>query len=87
MDAWLLALEFIVLIAFIVSLGPVSRAWLSVWGFLLLFGVVIVGILIPLALYWRRQWLGDLSVTTAAALVLLGGFLLRFIIVFAGEAV
>jgi formate-dependent nitrite reductase membrane component NrfD len=87
MDAWLLALEFIVLIAFIVSLGPVSRAWLSFWGFLLLFGVVIVGILIPLALYWRRQWLGDLSVTTAAALVLLGGFLLRFIIVFAGEAV
>jgi formate-dependent nitrite reductase membrane component NrfD len=86
MDAWILALEFLVLIAFLISLGPVFRVWLSVWGLLLLFGVVIVGILIPLALHWRREWLGDMSVTTSAALVIVGGFLLRLVIVFAAEA-
>ena len=59
MDAWVVALEFIVLIAVMISLGPVFRAWLSAWGLLLFFGVIVVGMLIPLALHWRRQWLGD----------------------------
>ena len=35
------ALELIVLIAFLVSLGPVFRAWFSVWGVVLLLGVVV----------------------------------------------
>ena len=35
----------------------------------------------------RRGWLGDLNVTTSAALVLLGGFLLRLVIVFSSEAI
>src|SRR5205809_1905878 len=35
MDAWVVALEFIVLIALIISLGPVARAWLNAWGLLL----------------------------------------------------
>ena len=48
-DAWVIALEFIVLIALMVSLGPVFRAWLSAWGLLLFFGVVVVGML----LRWR----------------------------------
>jgi formate-dependent nitrite reductase membrane component NrfD len=43
--------------------------------------------LVPLALSWRKQWLGDLNITTVAALVLLGGFLLRVVIVFAAEGV
>ena len=34
-DVWVVALELIVLIAVIVSLGPVARAWLNVWGLLL----------------------------------------------------
>jgi formate-dependent nitrite reductase membrane component NrfD len=87
MDAWVVALEFIVLIAVIVSLGPVLRAWLSAWGLLLFFGVIVVGMLIPLALYWRRQWLGDRNVTAAAALVLVGGFILRLVIVFSAQGV
>ena len=36
MDVWVIALEFIVLIALMISLGPVFRAWLSAWGLLLL---------------------------------------------------
>jgi protein NrfD len=87
MDTWVFALEFLVLIAVMISLGPVFRAWLSAWGLLLFFGVIVVGMLMPLALYWRRDWLGDRNVTTAAALVLIGGFILRMVIVFSAEGV
>jgi protein NrfD len=87
MDAWVVALEFLVLIAVIISLGPVVRAWLSAWGLLLFVGVIVVGMLLPLALYWRQQWLGDRNVTTAAALVLVGGFILRLVIVLSAQQV
>jgi protein NrfD len=87
MDIWVVALEFLVLIAVMISLGPVFRAWLNAWGLLLFFGVIVIGMLIPLALYWRRDWLGDRNVTTAAALVLVGGFILRMVIVFSAEGV
>jgi formate-dependent nitrite reductase membrane component NrfD len=87
MDAWVVALEFLVLIAFMISLGPVFRVWLSAWGLLLLFGVILIGMLIPLALYWRRDWLGDRNATTAAALVLVGGFILRMVVVFSAQGV
>jgi protein NrfD len=87
MDAWVVALEFLVLIAFMISLGPVFRVWLSAWGLLLLFGVILIGMLLPLALYWRRDWLGDRNATTAAALVLVGGFILRMVVVFSAQGV
>lgn len=85
MDAWVVALEFIVLVAVMISLGPVLRAWLSAWGLLLFLGVIVLGMWLPLALYWRRQ--GELKMTTTAALVLLGGFLLRLVIVFSAQGV
>jgi formate-dependent nitrite reductase membrane component NrfD len=85
LDAWVVALELVVLIAVMISLGPVFRAWLNAWGLLLFFGVIVVGMLIPLALSWRRDWLGNRNVTTAAALVLVGGFILRLVIVFSAE--
>jgi len=87
MDAWVVGLELIVLIAVMISLGPVFRAWLNAWGLLLFFGVIVAGMLVPLALYWRRQWLGELNLTTAAVLVLVGGFLLRLVIVFSAQGV
>jgi protein NrfD len=87
MDTWVVALELLVLIAVMISLGPVFRAWLNAWGLLLFFGVIVVGMLIPLALFWRPQRLGDHSVTTAAALVLVGGFILRLVIVFSAQGV
>ena len=87
MDVWVVALEFIILIAVIVSLGPVARAWLSAWGLLLLFGVIGLGMLLPLALYWRSGQAGEHNMTTTAALVLLGGFLLRLVIVFSAQGV
>jgi protein NrfD len=87
MDAWVVALEFIVLIAVMISLGPVFRAWLNAWGLLLFFGVIVLGMLIPSSLYCRREWLGDRNATTAAALVLVGGFILRLVIVFSAQGV
>jgi protein NrfD len=86
LDCWVIALELLVLIAVIASLGAVGRAWLNWWG-IVLFITVVVGMIIPLALYWRRGWLGDLNVTASAVLVLLGGLLLRLVIVFSSEAI
>lgn len=86
MDAWVVALEFIVLIAVVASLGPVFTSWLSWWGIFLLL-VAVIGMIIPLTLYWRRSLLGDLNITASAALVLLGGFLLRVVIVFSAQSV
>jgi len=86
-DGWVIALEFLVLVAVILSLGPVMQAWLSAWGLLLLLGVVVLGMLIPLVLYWRRDWLGHRNPTTSATLVLIGGFILRMVIVFSSEGV
>jgi formate-dependent nitrite reductase membrane component NrfD len=71
-----------VLIALMISLGPVFRAWLNAWGVLLLVGVILIGMLAPLALYWR-----NLNATAAAVLVLIGGFILRLVIVFSAQGV
>ena len=70
-----------------ISLGPVFRAWLNAWGLLLFFGVIVLGMLLPLALYWRNQWFGHFNVTAAAAAVLAGGFILRLVIVFSAQGV
>ena len=86
MDIYVLELELIVLIAVAVSLGPVWRAWLNLWG-LLLGAIIVLGMLVPLALNWRKDWLGDFNVTATAALALIGGFLLRIVIVFSSEGI
>jgi formate-dependent nitrite reductase membrane component NrfD len=86
-DTWAIALVLLVLIGVVVSLGPVARAWLNAWGVLLVFGVVVLGLLLPLALRWRTGWLGERSPAAAAVLVLIGGFLLRTVIVLSSEGV
>jgi protein NrfD len=86
MDDWVLALEVIVVIAVIVSLGPVSRAWLNAWGALLLL-VIVFGLIVPLALSWRTRRTHPLNLTAASVLVLAGGFLLRVVVVLSSEAV
>jgi formate-dependent nitrite reductase membrane component NrfD len=69
-----------------VSLGAVATAWLNFWGVLLLVGVVLVGILVPLLLH-HRHILGGLSVPAASVLVLVGGFILRAVVVLSSEAI
>jgi protein NrfD len=86
LDSGALVLELLALIALVLSLGSVARVWLSSWGALLV-GVVLAGILLPLALHWRPRLLGRLSIPAGAALALIGGFLLRVVIVLSAEGV
>ena len=86
MDDWVMLLELLVLIGVVVSLGPVLVAWLNAWGFLLLL-VAVFGLIVPLILSWRARRLPHVSMATAAVLVLLGGFLLRVVIVLSSEAI
>jgi formate-dependent nitrite reductase membrane component NrfD len=86
MESMVIALELLVLIAVMVSLGPVLRAWLNAWGLLLLI-VIFLGMVAPLVLSWRARQTRGLNMTTAAILVLVAGFLLRVIIVFSAESV
>ena len=86
MDDWVIALELVVLSAVLISLGPVMRAWLNAWGILLVF-VVAVGMIAPLFLSWRARRARYSNLTLASALVLVGGFLLRVVIVLSSESV
>jgi hypothetical protein len=86
MDTWVVAIEVVVLIALMVSLGPVLTAWLNAWGVLLIAGVIIPGLAVPLLAAWRPQWL-TVRTTTVAVLVIVSGLLLRVVIVLSSEAV
>jgi formate-dependent nitrite reductase membrane component NrfD len=87
LDVGTLVLELVALVALAISLGAVLRIWLSGWGVLLLLGVIGAGMLVPLALHGYPRLLGRLSKPTAATLVLIGGFLLRLVVVFSSEGV
>jgi formate-dependent nitrite reductase membrane component NrfD len=90
MDDWLLLLELGVLIAFVFSLsrlfGSMSPEWLTGWGLGLLV-VALGGVLAPLVLTWRPRSPSPRSTALAAFLVLLGGLLLRTVVVMSSEVV
>lgn len=86
-DAWLLAFELGALIALVLSLGGIARLWLGMWGALLVLGVVGLGIIVPLLIHWRPRAFGEVSGLAAAVLVLVGGFLLRVVVIFSSEGV
>jgi formate-dependent nitrite reductase membrane component NrfD len=86
MEDWAVAVELVVLIAVMVSLGPVLRAWLNVWGILLAV-VIVLGMIAPLVLSWRARRFHVLNMVTPALLTLAGGFLLRIVIVFSAGSV
>ena len=82
LEVQLIALELLVLIALVFSLGGAARALLLPHNLLLLLGVLLLGIALPLLLHWRDS-LGRRSFAAAPVLVLVGGFLLRTLVVFA----
>lgn len=86
MDDWVMAVELLVLIAVMVSLGPVLSAWLNVWGILLAI-VIVLGMIAPLVLSWRARRFHEVNLATPALLVLVAGFLLRVVIVFSAQSV
>jgi len=88
-DKYVLVLELVALAIFLITLGSASRAFLNAWGAVLLL-VVVAGILVPLLIGFgrMRQFRGrTLTAGTAAALVLLGGFMLRVVTIFPSEQV
>jgi formate-dependent nitrite reductase membrane component NrfD len=87
MDGLVLMLELLVLIALVISLGPAARGWLNVWGVLLLVGVVGIGMIWPMLLSRRHDRGGQASLAMIATLVLVGGFLLRLVVVFSSEMI
>jgi protein NrfD len=87
MDGLVLVLELIVLVAVMISLGPAFRGWLNGWGLLLLIGVIILGLLVPLALSWRHRGQAQPNLVTSTTLVLIGGFLLRLVVIFSSETI
>lgn len=89
--AWLLSfdrialiLELIAIIVFVVSLGSAIQALRNGWGVLLVLGVIGLGILVPLFLQ-RGRAVHDFVLP--ATLVLVGGFLLRMVVLLSSEQV
>ena len=85
-DQRVIVLELLVLILFLVSLGSVVRVFLSWWGAFLLLGVVGIGIVGPLLLE-RRRGARTAHLVRSAALVLLGGFLLRVVVLMSSNEI
>ncbi|MGQ0649648.1 MAG: NrfD/PsrC family molybdoenzyme membrane anchor subunit [Gemmatimonadaceae bacterium] len=83
-DQRVMFLELAVLLTFVISLGPMARVLLNWWGFLLVAGVAGAGIVAPLFIEHRRAG-GTRVLTRAPMLVLLGGLLLRVVVIFASE--
>ena len=86
-DKWALVIELVAIVAFLITLGAAARVFLSVWGALLVLGVIGVGIVLPLAmgLGWIKRW--SSRPVMAATLVLVGGFLLRVVTLLSSEQV
>jgi protein NrfD len=85
-DRNVLMLELLVLIAFLISLGSVARVYLSWWGVLLLIGVIGAGIVLP----WLMERGGGHAprqLVRSASLVLLGGFLLRMVVLLSSDQI
>jgi formate-dependent nitrite reductase membrane component NrfD len=82
-DGYVLVLEALAIAALVASLGRVATVWLNGWG-LLLAAMILGGIALPLVLRARppathsRRWM-------APMLVLLGGLILRVVIVFSSD--
>lgn len=87
-DSWAIGIELLMMTIFVVSLGSLAVPFLTSGpGILLLVGTVLVGLLVPLLLRFAPRLLGRWSAGTAAALVLIGGLLLRYSILMAGQFV
>jgi len=86
-DTIVLVLELLALIGLVVSLGSLARVWLNTWGVLLVLGVVGLGIVVPLLLHARARTPLSAAARIAAVLVLVGGFVLRVVIVLSSELI
>ena len=88
MERYSSVLELIVLAIIAATIWSVVRVvWNGAWGAVLLFGVGVLGIVTPMVLYTRPRALGAATVPVAALLALVGGFLLRTVVILSSEAI
>ena len=80
-DAFILVLEAVAIAGLLVSLGRIAMVWLNGWG-LLLAVMVLGGIALPL--YMRLRAPGPRR-AIGPVLVLLGGLILRAVIIFSSD--
>jgi formate-dependent nitrite reductase membrane component NrfD len=90
LDMAVLTWELLLLVITLVWLGPVALELLSgLAGILLLGGTLLLGLIVPLILQFRAgsHGLGQAKAVTAvtALLILIGGFILRTVIVLGGQ--
>jgi protein NrfD len=84
-DSLAIGLELLMLAAFLISLGTLALPLISSpFGLLLLIGTGLFGLILPLLLRFLPSMRGR-SLLAPAALVLLGGFILRYSILMAGQ--
>jgi formate-dependent nitrite reductase membrane component NrfD len=81
-DRSALILEVLAIVALVASLGRVATVWLDGWG-MLLAAMVLGGIALPLLLDWRGP--AGRPAWIAPTLVLLGGLVLRMVIIFSSD--
>lgn len=86
-DHRVILIELLVLVLFLVSLGSVARVFLGWWGVFLLVGVVGIGIAGPLLLEHQRADGGHRHLVRSAAMVLVGGFLLRVVVLMSSHEI
>lgn len=87
-DLFAVGLELILLLALVAILVAAGSARALIGGMLgVLFwgGVFVVGLLVPLVLYLRPRMLGTMTPLTAATLALIGGFVLRAVVLFSAH--
>ncbi|HJV46189.1 MAG TPA: NrfD/PsrC family molybdoenzyme membrane anchor subunit [Bacillota bacterium] len=82
-DTYLMVAEIIVIGLFIFNLGPLAKVMITGSNGLLLFGgVLFAGLIVPLLLRYRPNLLGEKeSFILSNALILIGGLILRYVMV------
>jgi formate-dependent nitrite reductase membrane component NrfD len=86
-DRQVLVLELLVLVLFVASLGSVAWMVPVWWGAILMLGVIGLGILVPLVLERNARFQSPGRLAQAACLVLLGGFLLRVVVLMSSNEI
>lgn len=85
LDQRLLILELLALIAFVITLGSVAQVLVGWWGIVLLVGVVGIGIVVPLLFGPGPH--APPQLVRAATLVLIGGLLLRMVVILSSNGI
>ena len=84
-DRYFIILELVLIVLFLIGLGSLVSKTLG-GGWLILWLVVLVGTVIPLAVHWRSAWVRQVSPVLTTILVLIGVLALRAVIIFSAQA-